>query len=154
MAATRARTLTHYRTCNLCEAMCGVAVEVEGSRILSIRGDKEDPFSRGHICPKAAALEDVQTDEDRLRHPLRRTAAGWERVSWDEAYGEISQKLLMKLHPPIDDELANLASEPGSEPGKVQLAVRRGELNRRVGQSRQVHRGATISPHTIRICPL
>jgi anaerobic selenocysteine-containing dehydrogenase len=44
---------THYRACNLCEAMCGIEIKVRGNEILSIRGDENDPFSRGHICPKA-----------------------------------------------------------------------------------------------------
>jgi anaerobic selenocysteine-containing dehydrogenase len=80
-----ADTRTHFRTCNLCEALCGIAIDVEGPRILAIRGDKEDPFSRGHICPKAVALKDVHEDPDRLRRPLRRTGAVWQEVGWDEA---------------------------------------------------------------------
>ncbi len=80
-----AETRTHFRTCNLCEAMCGIAIDVAGPRILAIRGDKEDPFSQGHICPKAVALKDVHEDPDRLRRPLRRTGAGWQEVGWDEA---------------------------------------------------------------------
>jgi len=55
----------HFRACNLCEAMCGLRIEVEGDRIRSIRGDADDPFSRGFLCPKATALEDVHVDPDR-----------------------------------------------------------------------------------------
>ena len=84
---------THFRTCHLCEAMCGIAIEVEGDRILAIRGDADDPFSRGHICPKAVALQDVHEDPDRLRRPLRRTAAGWEEIGWDEALDEAARRL-------------------------------------------------------------
>ncbi|HKC12426.1 MAG TPA: molybdopterin-dependent oxidoreductase, partial [Vicinamibacteria bacterium] len=80
-----ADTRTHFRTCNLCEALCGIAIDVEGPRILAIRGDKEDPFSQGHICPKAVALKDVHEDPDRLRRPLHRTGAVWREVGWDEA---------------------------------------------------------------------
>ena len=76
---------THYRACNLCEAICGLEIRVRGSEILSIRGDDADPLSRGHICPKAVALKDIHQDPDRLRRPLRRTAGGWQEVSWDEA---------------------------------------------------------------------
>ncbi|HLL53424.1 MAG TPA: molybdopterin-dependent oxidoreductase, partial [Myxococcaceae bacterium] len=76
---------THYRTCNLCEAMCGIRIDVAGGQITSIRGDDADPLSRGHICPKAVALKDLQEDPDRLREPLRRTANGWEKLGWDEA---------------------------------------------------------------------
>jgi anaerobic selenocysteine-containing dehydrogenase len=84
---------THYRTCNLCEAMCGIAIQVEGGRIVSIRGDADDPFSRGHICPKAVALQDVHEDPDRLRRPLRRRGRDWEEISWDEALAEASERL-------------------------------------------------------------
>jgi len=84
----------HYRTCHLCEAICGVEIRVRGERIVSIRGDERDAFSRGHICPKAVALKDVHEDPDRLRHPVRRTASGWQRVSWDEALDEAAARLV------------------------------------------------------------
>ena len=87
-------TTTHYRACNLCEAICGLAIDVSGDEITAIRGDRDDPFSRGHICPKAVALQDIHTDPDRLRHPVRRTGAGsWERLSWDEALDEVGKRL-------------------------------------------------------------
>ncbi len=87
------RARTHYRTCHLCEAMCGIAIDLEGDRIVAIRGDKDDPFSRDHICPKAVALQDVHEDPDRLRRPLRRTASGWEEVSWETALDEAALRL-------------------------------------------------------------
>jgi anaerobic selenocysteine-containing dehydrogenase len=83
----------HYRTCNLCEAMCGLKLEVAEGRVTSIRGDEEDPFSRGHLCPKAVALKDLHEDPDRLRQPLRRTATGWEPLSWEEALDEAARGL-------------------------------------------------------------
>ncbi len=84
---------THYHTCNLCEAMCGIEIEHRGDEILAIRGDKEDPFSKGHICPKAVALQDLHHDPDRLRHPVKRTADGWVPISWDEALDETARRL-------------------------------------------------------------
>ena len=84
----------HHRTCSLCEAMCGLSLEVESGRILSIRGDKDDPFSRGYLCPKATALQDIHEDPDRLRAPVRRTASGWQRLSWKEALDETADRLL------------------------------------------------------------
>ncbi len=84
---------THYRTCNLCEAMCGVAIEVEGEKILSIKGDPDDPFSQGHICPKALGLQDVYEDPDRLKQPLRRTLKGWEPMEWEAALDLVATKL-------------------------------------------------------------
>src|SRR5215510_7254449 len=72
-------------TCPLCEASCGILVDVDGDRIRSVRGDDDDPFSRGYICPKAAALPDLHDDPDRIRAPMVRDAAGWRETSWDEA---------------------------------------------------------------------
>ena len=83
----------HFRTCNLCEAMCGLVLTVEGDRITDVRADADDVLSRGHICPKAPALVEVYEDPDRLRHPLRRTPAGWQRVSWEEALAETAARL-------------------------------------------------------------
>ena len=60
---------------------------------LDIRGDKDDPFSRGYICPKAAALGDLHYDQDRLKYPVRRTPNGWERLGWDQAFDEVAQNL-------------------------------------------------------------
>jgi anaerobic selenocysteine-containing dehydrogenase len=85
---------TVHRVCPFCEATCGLAVEVEGNAIVSVRGDKEDPFSRGYICPKAYGLKELYHDPDRLRKPVRRTANGWEEISWEEAFKEISSQLL------------------------------------------------------------
>jgi anaerobic selenocysteine-containing dehydrogenase len=79
--------------CNLCEAICGLVLTVEdrpgGPHVTSIRGNEDDPLSRGHICPKGVALADVYEDPDRLRRPVRRVGEGanaqWVEISWDEA---------------------------------------------------------------------
>ena len=86
-------TRLHHRNCNLCEAMCGIEIELAGDTITAIRGDKNDPFSRGHICPKAVALQDLHQDPDRLRRPVRRTANGWEEISWRQALDETATRL-------------------------------------------------------------
>jgi len=83
---------THYRNCNICEAMCGLEIKYQDKEILSIKGDQQDPFSKGYNCPKATALQDFYTDKDRLKTPIRRTATGWEDISWDEAFAEIAEK--------------------------------------------------------------
>lgn len=83
---------THYRTCNICEAMCGLEIKHQDGNILSIKGDQEDPFSRGHICPKAVALQDFYNDKDRLKTPLKRTNDGWQEISWEQAYDEIATR--------------------------------------------------------------
>ena len=77
----------------LCEASCGLSVEVDGDTIKSIRGDKDDPFSRGYICPKATAIPDVMNDPDRIRAPQRRIGSRWETISWDEALDEAAARI-------------------------------------------------------------
>jgi anaerobic selenocysteine-containing dehydrogenase len=85
----------HYRACHLCEAICGVVIETEGDEIVSIRGDKDDPLSRGHICPKAVALKDLHEDPDRLRAPVKKTADGqWQEISWEEALDTTARRLV------------------------------------------------------------
>lgn len=83
----------HKRTCHICEANCGVLVEVEGNSILSIKGDPDNPLSRGHICPKGTALQDLQEDPDRLRKPLKRVGSDWHEISFEQAFAEIGEKV-------------------------------------------------------------
>lgn len=83
----------HYRTCPLCEAMCGLAIEYEQQQIISIKGDKDDPFSQGYLCAKAAALQDIHEDPDRLTGPVKRTATGWRTISWQAAFDESAEKI-------------------------------------------------------------
>ncbi len=85
---------TVHRVCPFCEATCGLAITVLGAQIQSVRGDENDPFSRGFICPKAHGLKELHHDPDRLRMPVRRTADGWQEISWSEAYEEVATRLL------------------------------------------------------------
>ncbi len=85
---------TVFRTCTLCEAMCGLSFDVEGQRIVSVSPDEEDVFSHGYICPKGTAIAAVHDDPDRLRVPVRRTPAGnFEPISWGEAFALVGQRL-------------------------------------------------------------
>ena len=81
---------THYRACNLCEAICGLEITLDqNNEILTIKGDEKDPLSRGHICPKAVALKDIYADPNRLKQPVKKTAKGWETISWEQAFTEV-----------------------------------------------------------------
>jgi anaerobic selenocysteine-containing dehydrogenase len=84
-----------HRSCPICEASCGLRLEVDrgAGRVLSVRGDEEDPRSRGYLCPKATALQAVHEDPDRLTRPLRRSASGWETLDWDAALDLVGERL-------------------------------------------------------------
>ena len=83
----------HHRTCHLCEAMCGLVIETRDGAIEKIRGDENDPLSRGHICPKAVALQDLHSDPDWLKRPLLRRGSDFEEVSWESAIDEAATRL-------------------------------------------------------------
>ena len=83
----------HYRACNLCEAICGLEIKYIDNQVISIAGDKNDPFSRGHVCPKAVALKDIYEDPHRLRQPVKRTENGWKTISWKAALDEVASQL-------------------------------------------------------------
>lgn len=82
-----------HRICPLCEATCGLALDVVGRDVRSIRGDRADPFSRGFICPKGVALKDLDADPDRLRQPMIRDDGGWRTSTWKEAFEKIDGRL-------------------------------------------------------------
>jgi anaerobic selenocysteine-containing dehydrogenase len=73
--------------------MCGLEVEIDGTEVVSVRGDESDVFSKGHICPKATALKDLYDDPDRLKRPVRRVGDRWEPMSWDEAFDEVVERI-------------------------------------------------------------
>jgi anaerobic selenocysteine-containing dehydrogenase len=83
-----------FRGCTLCEASCGLALELEGDRIVSVRGDDADALSHGYICAKGVAIADVHYDPDRLRSPMRKTSEGkFEPIGWNEAFEIIGTRL-------------------------------------------------------------
>ena len=100
------------RTCPLCEATCGLAVEVDGERVVSVRGDVDDPFSRGFVCPKGAALGALHHDPDRLRVPRVRRAGRLVEASWDEAFEAIEAGLMPLLDLHGRNSLALLLGNP------------------------------------------
>jgi anaerobic selenocysteine-containing dehydrogenase len=82
-----------YRTCPLCEATCGIAIEVEDGVVRGIRGDDADPFSAGYLCPKAYGLKALHEDPDRLRRPRVRAGGVLREATWEEAFAEAIGRL-------------------------------------------------------------
>ncbi|MFE7181715.1 molybdopterin-dependent oxidoreductase [Streptomyces erythrochromogenes] len=78
------------RICPLCEATCGLTLTIEGTTVTGARGDRDDVFSRGFICPKGAAFGQIDADPDRLRTPLVRRDGRLQEATWEEAYDAIA----------------------------------------------------------------
>ena len=106
ISAKRQETSTHFRTCSLCEAMCGLKIEYRNDEIISIAGDEKDSFSRGHICPKGYAIQDLHNDPDRLKSPIMKVGDCWLPVSWEEALDTVARRLVKIQKNHGDDAVA------------------------------------------------
>ncbi|WP_449061040.1 molybdopterin-dependent oxidoreductase [Planomonospora algeriensis] len=85
---------TAHRTCPLCEAVCGLRLTLDDAgHVTSVKGDPDDPFSRGFICPKGASLGRLDSDPDRLRAPMIRTGGEWREATWAEAFQTVERGL-------------------------------------------------------------
>ncbi|MER6565810.1 molybdopterin oxidoreductase family protein [Streptomyces sp. NPDC001093] len=84
---------TALRICPLCEATCGLTLTIEGTRVTGARGDREDVFSKGFICPKGASFGAVDSDPDRLRGPLVRRDGELCEATWEEAFDAVAAGL-------------------------------------------------------------
>jgi anaerobic selenocysteine-containing dehydrogenase len=102
----------HFRACNLCEAICGLEITVENGAITDLRGDLQDPFSHGHICPKGNALIDLHVDPDRLKTPQRRAGLQWEPIEWEAAYDFVVERLNAVVAEHGDDAVAIYLGNP------------------------------------------
>jgi NADPH-dependent glutamate synthase beta subunit-like oxidoreductase/NAD-dependent dihydropyrimidine dehydrogenase PreA subunit len=139
---------THLRTCSLCEAMCGVKIQVQGDKILSIVGDPDDPHSGGHICPKAYALQDIHDDPDRLKTPLQKVDGQWLPIGWDEALDRVSEALvgIQKKHG--NDAVAGYWGNPASHNFGVLMSL--GKFRKALG-SKNLFTGGSLDqmPHQL-----
>ncbi|MEU4876102.1 molybdopterin oxidoreductase family protein [Streptomyces sp. NPDC021608] len=81
---------TALRICPLCEATCGLTLTIEGTKVTGARGDREDVFSKGFICPKGASFGAVDGDPDRLRTPLVRRDGELREATWQEAFDAVA----------------------------------------------------------------
>ncbi len=103
-----------YRTCHLCEATCGLELHLDGRDITLVRGDRDDVFSHGYLCPKGTAIKHLETDRDRVRAPLLRTENGFREVSWDEAFAAIDAGLSPLRERYGNDALAVYVGNPNA----------------------------------------
>lgn len=100
--------------CNLCEAICGLELTLTDGVVTGIRGNPDDPLSRGHICPKGTALADIHADPDRLRRPVKRVGDEWVEVSWDEALDSVADGLARAIKDHGRDALAIYLGNPNA----------------------------------------
>ena len=107
-------TGTRLGVCNLCEAICGLKISFEDGRITSVRGNADDPLSRGYICPKGVSMADIYTDPDRLRRPVRRVGDEWVEIGWDEAFDLVADGLAGAINEHGPDSLGIYLGNPSA----------------------------------------
>lgn len=73
--------------------MCGLEIQVDNGKVTSIRGNRDDVWSKGHLCPKGVSLGQVHDDPDRIRRPLIKLDGQWHEVSWDTAFRRCTELL-------------------------------------------------------------
>jgi anaerobic selenocysteine-containing dehydrogenase len=105
---------THFRTCPLCEATCALEIDIkDDGSIGRIRGDREDPWSQGYICPKGSTLKQLHEDPDRVRTPMVRGADGeLHPATWDEAFAEVERRLVPIIEEHGRDAVAMYVGNP------------------------------------------
>ncbi len=113
-----------HRTCPLCEATCGLAITVEDDRVKVIRGDRDNPFSKGFICPKGSTLGRLRDDPDRLRRPLIKRNGVHEEVTWDEAFSAVAERLLPIVEAHGTQSVAAYVGNPNAHSFQNNLALR------------------------------
>ncbi|MEI6548518.1 MAG: molybdopterin-dependent oxidoreductase, partial [Burkholderiales bacterium] len=86
-------TRTALRICPLCEATCGLVLTIDDDRVTGARGDRDDVFSHGFICPKGAGFAELDNDPDRLQRPLVRRDGELVETTWDEAFAAAAEGL-------------------------------------------------------------
>ena len=105
-------TGTRLGVCNLCEACCGLELTLEEGEVTTIRGNPDDPLSRGYICPKGVSLADIHTDPDRLRRPVRRVGDEWVEIGWDQALDRVADGLAAAINRHGPDALGVYLGNP------------------------------------------
>lgn len=141
MPTTETTATTRHRICPLCEACCGLELQVADGRVLSVRGHQADVFSAGYLCPKGVALKDLHEDPDRLRTPLIKRDGVFMQASWEEAYAEIARRLPAVIAAHGRDAVALSVGNPAAH--KFGLILYFAKLARALG-SRNVYSASTL----------
>ena len=121
---TESPTRTAFRTCPFCEATCGLEITLRGDDVVRIRGDRDDVFSHGFICPKGSTLKQLHEDPDRLRRPLIKRDGVHVEVTWQEAFAEIERRLVPIIETHGREPVATYDGNPGAHNLSAMLYAR------------------------------
>ncbi|MFG1924199.1 molybdopterin-dependent oxidoreductase [Cryptosporangium sp. NPDC048952] len=132
---------TAYRTCPLCEAVCGLEITLEQRDVVRIRGDRDDVFSRGFLCPKGATLGELDQDPDKLTGPLVRRDGVLQPATWPEAFAAVEAGLTRVAAAHGRDAVAIYVGNPNAHTLAGQLYL--GPLRKALGTT-NVYTAASV----------
>jgi len=108
-------TMSELKTtfCRICEATCGLEVEVENNRITAINPDREHVVTKGFVCVKGTRFAEVQHSPDRVTSPMKRVGEDWQEISWEQALAEIGEKSRQLIRDHGGNSIGHFVGSPG-----------------------------------------
>lgn len=140
---------THKTFCVICEATCGLEVDVKDNRVTDIRANQDHVVSKGHLCVKGKRFGSIQHSPDRVTSPLKRVGDSWQTISWDQAINEIADKIAEIKAAKGPQSIAHFVGAPGG--ANLVAPMFRGSLFAGLGSNRMYGTGTCDTMNKFRV---
>ena len=143
-------TVTRHTFCRVCEATCGLEVDVEDNRVVAIRPDKQHVVSKGYSCVKGIHFDQVQNSPDRITQPMKRIGSRWEPIGWEQAIAEIGARIRAIRDRDGGDAVAHLVGSAGG--ANVLAPLFRNAFYKALGSRAMFGTGTCDTTNKFRVC--
>lgn len=143
-------TVTRHTFCRVCEATCGLEVDVEDNRVVAIRPDKQHVVSKGYSCVKGIHFDQVQNSPDRITQPMKRIGSRWEPIGWEQAIAEIGARIKAIRDRDGGDAIAHLVGSAGG--ANVLAPLFRNAFYKALGSRALFGTGTCDTTNKFRVC--
>ena len=143
-------TVTRHTFCRVCEATCGLEVDVEDNRVVAIRPDKQHVVSKGYSCVKGIHFDQVQNSPDRITQPMKRIGSRWEPIGWEQATAEIGARIKAIRDRDGGDAIAHLVGSAGG--ANVLAPLFRNAFYKALGSRALFGTGTCDTTNKFRVC--
>jgi len=143
-------TITRHTFCRVCEATCGLEVDVEDNRVVAIRPDKQHVVSKGYSCVKGIHFDQVQNSPDRITQPMKRIGSRWEPIGWEQAIAEIGARIKAIRDRDGGDAIAHLVGSAGG--ANVLAPLFRNAFYKALGSRALFGTGTCDTTNKFRVC--
>lgn len=142
--------VTRHTFCRVCEATCGLEVDVEDNRVVAIRPDKQHVVSKGYSCVKGIHFDQVQNSPDRITQPMKRVGSRWEPIGWEQAITEIGARIKAIRDRDGGDAIAHLVGSAGG--ANVLAPLFRNAFYKALGSRAMFGTGTCDTTNKFRVC--